>query len=75
MVSRSLSPLPSSASAVVSMNRPTDVLDTSLVGPRSVASRVNWALTSSHSIGTAVRSVSITAPSRMVGPLAASSDP
>jgi hypothetical protein len=66
---RSLSPLPPKASAVLSMNRAIEVLDTLLRGPRSVASRVNWVLTSSHSTGTAVRSTGITAPSRIVGPL------
>ena len=54
-VCRSLSPLPSSALAALSMNRPTDVPDTPLWGPKSVASRINWVLTSSHSTGTAVR--------------------
>ena len=51
------------------MNRPTDVPDTPLLGPKSVASRINWVLTSSHSTGTAVRSTGMTAPSCMTGPL------
>lgn len=51
------------------MNRPTDVPDTPLLGPKSVASRISWVLTSSHSTGTAVRSTGMTAPSRMTGPL------
>ena len=67
IVSRSFIPLPSSALAALSMNRPTDDVDTSLVGPRSVASRSSWVLISSHSTGIAVRSVSITAPSRIRG--------
>ena len=45
MVSRSFSPLPSMAPAALSMNRPTDDVDWSRVGPRSVASRVNCSLT------------------------------
>ena len=56
MVWRSFSPLPSSALAALSMKRPTDVVETSLCGPRSVASRISWVLTSSHSTGIAVRS-------------------
>ncbi len=68
MVSRSFSPLPSMAPAALSMNRPTEEVDSSMVGPRSVASRVNCSLTWSHSTGTAVRSVSMTAPSRITGP-------
>ena len=51
------------------MNRDTDGVDTSLFGPKSVASRINWVLTSSHSTGTAVRSTGITAPSAIIGPL------
>ncbi len=61
--------MPSSALAALSMNRPTDVPDTPLLGPKSVASLINWVLTSSHSTGTAVRSTGITAPSGMTGPL------
>ncbi|CAG7168743.1 hypothetical protein PICSAR254_02668 [Mycobacterium avium subsp. paratuberculosis] len=65
---RSFSPLPSSALAAVVMKRLTDVDDTSLAGPRSVASLVNCSVTWSHSTGIAVRSVSITAPSSILGP-------
>ena len=69
-VCRSFSPLPfPSASAAESMNRATAGVDTLLLGPKSVASRINWVLIWSHSTGTAVRSAGITAPSRMVGPL------
>ena len=40
------------------MNRDTEVSETSpVLGPNSVASRINWVLTSSHSTGTAVRSL------------------
>ena len=54
------------------MNRPTEVSVTTSAGfgPSSVASRINWVLTSSHSTGTAVRSLGITAPSAIVGPVA-----
>ena len=45
MVSRSLSPLPSMAPAALSMNLPTEVVDRSRVGPRSVASLFNCSLT------------------------------
>ena len=37
-------------------------------GPRSVARRINWSLTWSHSTGTAVRSIGICPPSGMSGP-------
>ena len=67
-VCRSLAPLPSSAFAALSMNLETEVPDTPVFGPNSVASRISWVFTSSHSTGTAVRSLGITAPSRMVGP-------
>ena len=69
MASRSFSPLPCNASAVLVMNRPTDVVDTPLEGPSSVANLINCALISSHSTGTAVRSSPMTAPSAMVGPV------
>ena len=75
MVSRSLSPLPSIALAALSMKRPTDEPETPLLGPRSVARRESWVLISSHSTGTAVRSVSMTAPSRIVGPPVSPSAP
>ena len=69
-VCRSLSPLPSIALAALSMNRDTDGAGhRRCLGPNSVASRISWALTSSHSTGTAVRSTGITAPSGIVGPL------
>ena len=51
------------------MNRDIDGVDTLPFGPKSVASRINWVLTSSHSTGMAVRSTGITAPSAMTGPL------
>ena len=41
------------------MNRPAELLDSVLSGPSSVASLDNWVLTSSHSIGTAVRDCGI----------------
>ncbi len=69
MVCRSLSPLPSSALAALSMNLLTDVVDTLPCGPRSVARRITWFLTSSHSTGIAVRSIGITAPLAIFGPL------
>ncbi len=67
---RSLSPLPlPSASATLSMNRGIDGLETLLLGLNSVARRISWSFTSSHSTGTAVRSSGIRAPSAMTGPL------
>ncbi len=67
---RNFSPLsPCSALAALSMNRDIDGVDTLAFGPKSVANRINWDLTSSHSTGTAVRSTGITAPSAMTGPL------
>ena len=75
IVSRSLSPLPSMALAALSMNRPTDDVDAAVLGPRSVDNRISWVLISSHSTGTAVRSTSMTSPSRIVGPLVSPSAP
>ena len=66
-VCRSFSPLPSMAFAVLSMNLPTELLDNVLSGPSSVASRDSCVLTSSHSIGTAVRSSGILDPLTMRG--------
>ena len=63
------------AFAALSMNRPAALEASPPVGPRSVASRVNCFLTSSHSTGTAVRSSGIVAPSAILGPLGWSSAP
>ncbi len=68
IASCSFSPLPFIAAAALSTKRLNDVAEAPLIGPRSLAKRINWSLTWSHSTGTAVRSTPICAPSVIVGP-------
>lgn len=66
---RNLAPLPCMAFAVLSMKRARGVSSPLVAGPRSVANRINWAFTSSHSSGTAVLCSGISAPSGIVDPV------
>ena len=59
---------PGAALAVWQMNREIDVSPDRVSGPKSVAKRFNWRLTSSHSTGTAVRSSGMTPWSGSTGP-------